>query len=453
MDQPLTYQQLLAEQYADSATQILAFQQTDYDEEETNVDPYHPQHWTSRENQLENQHEFRQFPGNRNSEQDLNPKKTFDDKSKLSVRYNKDVRTNVFNIDSRFRSYYLTLGIPNFLPPNPAAGTDVSAKSASSIASSSGHFLFRPSKAVKNAISLKISSIELPNKFWNIFSSRGNNRFRVRENITGTYRPWVEITLPDGYYNNLSIITTLSNLLRATGTLPGTPIVNADAMNVTIGFYFNSGNIEFTTVDSPDVFYEFDFKANSWVSGQLYNVNDFVSYSDGTTYNTYKCIKRVVSTNPPPMDDNASWIISPYPSLGSMLGFYSEEASTENAKPYSFVASASQEPNFNIDPYIYMRINDYSTVIPQTIGDTYFTVFAKIPITVEKGSVIHDTLTSNTTTKTYHLLQPTNINQLELQLLDGFGEPIIFNPDTNWSMTFEVEEVVSQALYEKMREL
>lgn len=449
MDQPVTYQQLLAEQYADSATQILAFQQTDYDEEETNIDPYHPQQWTAKEHPLENQNAFRGFPGNRNSEQDFNPQKTFDDKSKLSVRYNKDVRTNVFNIDSRFRSYYLSLGIPNILPPNPTAGTDPAAKSASVASSSSGHFLFRPSKAVKNAISLKISSIELPNKFWNIFKSRGNNRFRVRENISGVYGDWVEITMEDGYYTNLSVITTLSRLLRDTAPT----IVNAEAFNVTIGFYFNTGNIEITTFDNPDVFYEFDFKAITWVPGRTYNVNDFVSYSDGTTSNTYKCIKRVVSTTPPPADDNASWIVSPFLSLGSMLGFYKQDVSTQNAQPYSFVASATQLPNFNVDPYIYLRVNDYSTIIPQTIGDTYFTVFAKIPITVEKGSIVNDTLTSNTTTKIYHLLQPTNINQLELELLDAFGEPIIFNPDTNWSMTFEVEEVVSQALYEKMREL
>lgn len=450
MDQPVTYQQLLAEQYQDNATQILAFQQTEYDVEETDVDPYHVQHWTSKEHPLENQRAFREFPGNRNTEQDFNPQKTFDDKSKLSVRYNKDVRTNVFNIDSRFRSYYSTLGVPNFLPPNPRAGTDAAAKTASTVSSSSGHFLFRPSKPVKNAISLKISSIELPNKFWNIFSSRGNNRFRFREHIEGTgYSNWVEITLEDGYYTSLSVITTLSNLLRATGPT----IVNADAMNVTIGYYFNTGNIEITTIDSPAVFYEFDFRAISWEVGRSYNINDFVSYDDGTTSTTYKCIKRVVATTPPPMDDNGSWVVSQYISLGTMLGFYRQDVSTENAKPYSFVASATQVPDFNVDPYIYMRINDYSTVIPQTIGDTYFTVFAKIPITVDKGYVINDTLMSNTTTKIYHMLQPANINQLELQLLDAFGEAIIFNQDTNWSMTFEVEEVVSQALYEKMREL
>jgi len=439
----------LAEQYEDNATQILALQQTEYDED-TEIDPYHPQHWTSRENQLENQQAFRQFPGNRNSAEDLNPQKTFDDKSKLSVRYNKDVRTNVFNIDSRFRSYYLSLGIPNFLPPNPNAGTDASAKSASAVASSSGHFLFRPSKPVKNAISLKISSIELPNKFWNIFSSRGNNRFRLRENISTTgFSNWVEIRIPDGYYNNLSIITTLSNILRATGPT----IVHASSFNVTIGYYFNMGNIEITTIDNPDVYYEFDFKAIPWSSGTTYELNDFVSYTDGTNTNTYKCIKRTSSTDPPPMDENGSWIVNSYQTLGGMLGFEKQEVSTENALPYSFVASATREPEFNVDPYIYMRINDYSTVIPQTIGDTYFTVFAKIPISVEKGLVIHDTLTSNTTTKIYHLLQPTNITQLDIQLLDGFGDLIIFNPDTNWSMTFEVEEVVSQALYEKMREL
>ena len=42
MDPPVTYQQLLAEQYADNATQLLAFQQSNYydDDSEYAVDPY-----------------------------------------------------------------------------------------------------------------------------------------------------------------------------------------------------------------------------------------------------------------------------------------------------------------------------------------------------------------------------------------------------------------------------
>jgi hypothetical protein len=50
-------------------------------------------------------------------------------------------------------------------------------------------------------------------------------------------------------------------------------------------------------------------------------------------------------------------------------------------------------------------------------------------------------------------LQPTNINLLEIRLLDGFGNDLRMDNNVNYSMTLEIEEVLSQALYEKLREL
>jgi uncharacterized protein YicC (UPF0701 family) len=105
----------------------------------------------------------------------------------------------------------------------------------------------------------------------------------------------------------------------------------------------------------------------------------------------------------------------------------------------------------NTDDYIYISINDYSTVVPQTINDTYFTVFAKIPVTVDKGQIIFDNDSNNSTNKTYRFLLPSNLQQLEIQLLDRAGQELTF--DGNFSMTLEVEEILNQSLYEKMREL
>ncbi len=85
------------------------------------------------------------------------------------------------------------------------------------------------------------------------------------------------------------------------------------------------------------------------------------------------------------------------------------------------------------------------------MNNTFFTVFAKIPIGVNKGAMILDSDVSNTTSKTYRFLLPTNIQQLEIQLLDRAGVELSF--DNDYSMTLEVEEVISQALYEKLREM
>ena len=65
--------------------------------------------------------------------------------------------------------------------------------------------------------------------------------------------------------------------------------------------------------------------------------------------------------------------------------------------------------------------------------------------------MIIDNESTNSTTKEYRFLQPTNIQQVEIQLLDMSGTEIVFKQ--NFSMTLEVEEVVSHSLYEKLREL
>jgi len=147
-----------------------------------------------------------------------------------------------------------------------------------------------------------------------------------------------------------------------------------------------------------------------------------------------------------------------YPTLLSMLGFYKQTSSNVSGLAVTTYLNAqtivSEEPvNTNVDPYIYLAINDWNTVEHQTKNDSFFTVFAKIPVSVEKGKVLYDNESTNTTTKTVRFLQPTNIQTLEIELLDGFGNQLTFNDNVNYSITLEIEEVLSQSLYEKLREL
>lgn len=415
MEQPVTYQQLLAEQYADNATQLLAFQQTEYDhpeqaDSEYTIDPY-AQRWSLPTNELKDPHAFQEFAGNRNDAENLIRSNPFDDKSKLSIRYNKDVKTNVFSIDSKFRAYYLTLAIPNYLPPNPNAGTDYAAKTTSPAASSVSHFVVRLSKQVKNAITIKLTSFEMPNKFFNISAVRGNNSFVLSKGGGGT----TTITVSDSYYTNTTIVSAINTAIISSGFMTG-------GASLTFSYDATQNKIIATLAGTGSSTYTIDF-SNQETDTELYST------------------------------------------LGQMLGFatytYENGGATKTPKPYTFggttpadkILTAEFEPDLNIDTYIYLRVNDYSTVIPQTLNDTYYTVFAKIPVVVDKGQIVYDTVTENTTMKLYHFLQPTNVQQLEIQLLDGFGNELQFDPNINFSMTIEIEEVISQSLYEKMREL
>jgi hypothetical protein len=393
----LTYQQILAEQFQENDRLYRQEEDDDDDVEEFHVEGHESE---DRGYELEDRSAFREFAGNRNTEALIvNPSRDFDDKGKNSVRYNKDVIRRVFNIDTRFRAY-VQPGFGQTVSGDPAL-TAVQ-NSANTATSSISHFVFRTHDIVKNGMSVKLSSLELPNRFCNLFPSRGNSSFLVKQTGTseGEYQT-VEVDYVDGdptkggYYNNVSIVSEIeqklnqafgANQFRCTRNIDGQAIIES---------IFPAGN--------PTRF-DFSFPAEV-VSPQLFRT------------------------------------------LPQALGF--------SETLYSNVAIIESEDavDMNSDTYIYLQINDWNTVTPQVSNDAYFTVFAKIPVTVDKGKLIYDNDVTNTTLKTYHFLQPTNVQQMEIKLLDRLGQILQFPPNINYSMTLEVEDVASKALYEKLREM
>jgi hypothetical protein len=392
----LTYQQILAEQFQEN-DRLYRQEEDEDDVEEFHVEGHEAE---DRGYELEDRSAFREFAGNRNTEALIvNPSRDFDDKGKNSVRYNKDVIRRVFNIDTRFRAY-VQPGFGQTVSGDPAL-TAVQ-NSANTATSSISHFVFRTHDIVKNGMSVKLSSLELPNRFCNLFPSRGNSSFLVKQTGTseGEYQT-VEVDYVDGdptkggYYNNVSIVSEIeqklnqafgANQFRCTRNIDGQVIIES---------MLPAGN--------PTGF-DFSFKAEV-VSPQLFRT------------------------------------------LPQALGF------SETLYYNVTVIESEDAVDMNSDTYIYLQINDWNTVTPQVSNDAYFTVFAKIPVTVDKGKLIYDNDVTNTTLKTYHFLQPTNVQQMEIKLLDRLGQVLQFPPNVNYSMTLEVEDVVSKALYEKLREM
>jgi hypothetical protein len=424
----LTYQQILAQQYDENAKNLLAFQQTEYsgvkgEEYEVNEHNYRMEHGQP----VEDPDAYRQFAGNRNDVEDIVHTQAFEDKSKFSVRYNKDVKTNVFNIDSRFRAY-VTPG-PGVHPTLLSSGVVTSTSALDYIAaltptatSLASFFVMRFQRQIRNAISIKLTSLELPNVFANFSSVRGNTKFRVKQSTDTTYKI-VEIAAdnPNGsanpqHYPTINLVVEQVNAALTALGAPYTNITCSTNANGYVTFQNNSGAPTFN----------FDFSSSPLISPEL-----FVPGGDQVLDTYYVYAKPQI-----------------FDLLGLVLGFGKTQPSD---LPPASTLTARFLPDLNSDDYIYMSINDYNNVIPQTVNNTYFTVFAKIPILVDKSKMIIDTDATNSTTKIYRFLQPTNIQQLEIRLLDRAGQVLTF--DNDYSMTLEVEEVISQALYEKLREM
>ena len=387
----ITYHQLLAQQYEENARNNPPIQEEfddGYTVEESSAvgTRYH----------LEEAETFRNFAGNRNAEDIVLKGANFEDKSKLSVRYNKDVRTSVFSIDTRFRAYSTAFSIST-------GGVEYELLS---VFQTTSHFLFRFSRQVKNAISIKLTSLEFPNTFANYIQYRGNTCFGVR--VSGSGLPYTKIDIapkdPQYFPTPKLLATAVQSALQTCG------LANAGTFACAVS---TEGYIQISNISST--LYDFDFTTNV------------------TTPSLFSESSSDVPKLPQLFD-----------TLGTTLGF---------SKNYSGVSSVTGVylPDTNVDDYIYIAVNDYSSVTPQSLDNTYFSVFAKIPITVDKGNMLFDTDSTNTTRKIFQFLQPTNIQNLDIKLLDRTGT--ILSNTQDYSMTLEIEEVVSQALYEKLREL
>jgi len=436
MEESLTYQQILAQQYDENdyirrPREDFADLEAAYTVEEMNPTD-------GKVQVLEDQQMFQQFAGNRNLEGDVIKPQAFEDKSKQSVRYNKDVRTTVVNIDSRFRAFATAINIPQtYLSESYQPSSSVT----SAATQGPGHFLFRFNRQMKNVVSIKLSSLELPNTFANFSASRRNSSFGVRRTGTTSYFTKVDIAPLVGGVDVPRYFATPALLAAAVqAALIATNISGSDKFICAV----NSGGYIQISNSSNNISYDFDFvtnvttpslfssnNSNIPTAPQLFDTLGSVMGFSGNYYN--------VMSSPLNVDGTLA---------GSAVGISGTCVDTCNTIS---LVTGTYTPNLNTDDYIYMELNDYATVTPQTVNNTYFPVFAKIPIRVPKGDMLFDTEVTNTTRKIYHFVQPSNINTLDIQLLDRTG--VVLSNMKDYSMTLEIEEVVSQGLYEKLREL
>jgi hypothetical protein len=153
---PLTYQQILAQHYEESARDLLVQQNENQGElEQTGgIDAHNTS--ASVGMILPNPEDFNKFGGNRNDEQITIKPKDFEDKGKTSVRYSKDVKTDVFSVDTRFRSYAApgVPAAPSTLNTNKSYVSPVLA-TATSLTSD---FQFHIQRMVRNVISVNLTS-------------------------------------------------------------------------------------------------------------------------------------------------------------------------------------------------------------------------------------------------------------------------------------------------------
>lgn len=114
-------------------------------------------------------------------------------------------------------------------------------------------------------------------------------------------------------------------------------------------------------------------------------------------------------------------------------------------------ATAYAPPLVTQNTYYLMQLqcpDQLDTVVHRVAGNAGIPAFAKLTLKNNGFGVDYDD-NSDLIRKEYTFLAPTNISQLRVKLLDAFGVPVQLRT-ADWSMTFELTEIVNSHTYDKL---
>jgi hypothetical protein len=421
-----SYLELLAEndeearkEFLPNAKDLLTANFVEYDDH-VEAHDHHP-------DELENQDEF-QRPQGSHQAAGLMPEPEKDiHKTTNNVRYDKDVQIHVISIDSRFRPDQTT---------NPS------------------NFLFKLLTPIKNVISVRLSSLEIPNTWYTFSDIRGNTSMIVR--VYGSFsRSGVQVDAKNpvifgvdtrGIYVEKRIIIQEGNYSSNS--------LNENDILIQLFFQLNSafpsiifanfsGGIVFSVIQNPisGLLTVACFQgANPPVTYTIFNQPGRNDTATGGTNNTgltkltflFNFNDGIFSNR----DNN--W------GLGYNLGF----------RVYQTLPATSQTASALVDVidsnYVFLSLNPDWRVVEHNQPDSSQTpAFAKIIIDAAKNDIVYDS-GQNTITKQYFLKQPTNISSFKIAIVDEY-EQYVQLEGGNVSLTLEITEVLHTSLYEAMR--
>jgi hypothetical protein len=423
-----TYHQLLAEQYEENAKNLLVFQKQ-YENEDGDVDYHSRKNYEDHE--LEEPELFNQPHEDRGTAKMVIPPKDFEDKTRNSIRYDKDVKTHIVDVDTRFRAYPKenfpsivgVLGVPNTNPPSNVA-----------------NFVFALPRIIKNAITIRITSMCFPNVFYTFSKTRENLSFDIYNEEVIPIKVGT-ITIREGNYKAVAdIVTEIRNqLINIPDVVPIIPPPIPPPPPPTFPF-----DIDYDSVTNKIRIFRTDnlpFGLDFTPATIKEPYNNGLGYNLGYEQFIYGNVPVFLGqTAAVPLTTGSAVVPNPSPPPAQIAATVSQ-------------AVAESFPDIFGDSYVYIRINDYDVIEHQNFKQTFFPVFAKILLPFNtKNQLINDIDLLNVVQRQYNFLQPVNIQRLVVTIYDAYGN-IIDMKGANFSFTLEIEEVLNPALYEKLRDL
>lgn len=251
----------------------------------------------------------------------------------------------------------------------------------------------------KNVLSLRLSSIQLPNVIYCISSKNNNNTVYIWEENTELYGV---AAIPSGNYSAIDFVALLQSKINTTVG------VGCDRFRVTHDE--TTGKI---TVSNT---------VNNFTMNFLKSYDNTITYLANKEYKQINCVP----------------ISETYKRLGWVMGYRQSEYKGDNAYITEGIYNGAYTD------YVYFVLNDFNNSQSQNIigmfsksliGDN---ILAMVPLTSSNFSVCFDN-GSDFIEKKREYFGPVNIQRLKIQLLNQYGELIdLNNMDFSFSLELEI---------------
>lgn len=312
----------------------------------------------------------------------------YQDRTVLGAVYPTESVTRVVNIDTRFRE-------------NPG-GTNAS------------DCTVRLPRTFKNITSIRLSSAEIPNNWYEFRNNLGNTSFSVND---------LPCVIPDGNYtaDTLAVViqSTVYNVTSNAGVIHD-PSFAPTTLNVLFEEVTGRCRIDLSAASGS---FKIDWSA---VVPPLCFACNGCGNDAGAYCSCGGCIRSPVQNRP--FDTT----------LGSFLGFHSNVYTGE--KSYT----SEDITNLVGSTYVLLQLENYNAIDQVGSNSSAIPAFAKIVVNVNKNNVIYSD-GKNTITNKYQFSEPENISVLRLKLVDCYGRVLPLYG--NMSFTLEMQEAVSSKLY------
>lgn len=293
------------------------------------------------------------------------------------------------------------------LPPSQFRLTMVSidTRFADQYYNGTSDFMIRLPSTMRNVIRIALCSIELPEVAYVFSAKNGNTCF----SINGT-----TVTIPESSYQGASGLVTAINAAITAASVTGVTCAYDTAAN---RFYFiNTAGNAIISLTSP---------SNSPCSAT--------------------CAEAVAQNNR-------------YWGIGYNLGFRDKEitvpaATSSYATASASGAAATQPPQVTSPAYYLLQVrctDMMENTLHRTGQGSFVQALAKVVLRNGAYVVNYDDM-GNMLRKENTFRSPTSITQLRVSLVDAYGR-LVEMGDTDWSMTFEMMEVVSSCQYNELNQ-